>query len=189
MFSNKFALNLIISLAVIFTLASCSNKATTTAIVAKTTKANSQLIALDVYKSPNYACCKKKLSHLNENSFESRFFSNDYLSDIKNDRGIAPRSRSCHSVTSTDGYIFEADEPTKFIQQFMQAILRVDVMGLSDPAMPASLPGMEVDDKFQPVYRLHFKIPIEVERVYVSLLKPDSTHKVYAHVQSYKEQF
>ena len=180
MFSNKFTLNLITTLVVVCTLASCSDKAvlaikTDTSVTAKTQKLKLPSIALDVYKSPNCGCCKKWLSHINDNGFESKVYSNDDFSVIKNEKGIAPRYRSCHTAISTNGYVFEGHVPAKFIQQFMQAKQAVDVIGLSVPAMPVGSPGMEVDDKFQP-YR-------------ILLLKSDGTSEVYAHVQSYKEQF
>ncbi|MFT6690215.1 MAG: hypothetical protein ACJAXH_000726 [Colwellia sp.] len=180
MFSNKFTLNLITTLVVVFTLVSCSDKAvlatkTDTSVAAKSQKLKLPSIALDVYKSPNCGCCKKWLSHINDNGFESKVYSNDNFSDIKNEKGIAPRYRSCHTAISTNGYVFEGHVPAKFIQQFMQAKQAVDVIGLSVPAMPVGSPGMEVDDKFQP-YR-------------ILLLKSDGTSEVYAHVQSYKEQF
>ncbi|MFQ3195375.1 MAG: hypothetical protein ACI9N3_002209 [Colwellia sp.] len=177
MFSNKFTLNLITTLVVVFTLASCSEKtapAATTA-TAKTQKLKLPSIALDVYKSPNCGCCKKWLSHINDNGFESKVYSNDDFSVIKNEKGIAPRYRSCYTAISTNGYVFEGHVPAKFIQLFMQATQAVDIIGLSVPAMPLGSPGMEVDDKFQP-YR-------------ILLLKSDGTSEVYAHVQSYKEQF
>ena len=180
MFSNKFTLNLITTLVVVFTLVSCSDKAvlatkTDTSVAAKSQKLKLPSIALDVYKSPNCGCCKKWLSHINDNGFESKVYSNDNFSVIKNEKGIAPRYRSCHTAISTNGYVFEGHVPAKFIQQFMQATQAVDVIGLSVPAMPVGSPGMEVDDKFQP-YR-------------ILLLKSDGTSEIYAHVQSYKEQF
>jgi len=180
MFSTKFTLNLITTLVVVCTLASCSDKTalatkTDTSVVAKSQELKSPSIALDVYKSPNCGCCKKWLSHINENGFESKVYSNDDFSVIKNEKGIAPRYRSCHTAISTNGYVFEGHVPAKFIQQFMQTTQAVDVIGLSVPAMPVGSPGMEVDDKFQPYQIL--------------LLKSDGTSEVYAHVQSYKEQF
>jgi hypothetical protein len=180
MFSKKFTLNLITTLVLVFTLASCSDKTalattTDTSVAAKTEKLKAQSIALDVYKSPNCGCCKKWLSHTNDNGLESKVYSNEDFSVIKNEKGIAPRYRSCHTAISANGYVFEGHVPAKFIQQFMQATQAVDVIGLSVPAMPVGSPGMEVDDKFQPYQIL--------------LLKSDGTSEVYAHVQSYKEQF
>lgn len=180
MFSNKFMLNIITTLVVACTLASCSDKAalvtkTDTSVVAKTEKLKLPSIALDVYKSPNCGCCKKWLSHINDNNFESTTYSKYDFSVIKNGKGIAPRYRSCHTAISTNGYVFEGHVPAKFIQQFMQTTQAVDVIGLSVPAMPVGSPGMEVDDKFQP-YR-------------ILLLKSDGTSEVYAYVESYKEQF
>ncbi|TWX70175.1 DUF411 domain-containing protein [Colwellia sp. C1TZA3] len=172
MFSNKFPLKFITTFVVVIALASCSDKEAATA---KTHKATSQSIVLDVYKSPTCGCCKKWISHINDNGFESKVHSSQNFSVIKEEKGIAPRYRSCHSAISKEGYVFEGHVPAKFIQQFMQETHTDDVIGLSVPAMPVGTPGMEVDDKFQP-YR-------------VLLLKSNGTDEIYANVQSYKEQF
>ncbi|WP_223271578.1 DUF411 domain-containing protein [Colwellia hornerae] len=132
-------------------------------------------IVLEVYKSPTCGCCKKWISHINDNGFASKVHSYQNFSAVKDEKGIAPRYRSCHTAISKDGFAFEGHVPAKFIQQFMKETHSDDVIGLSVPAMPVGSPGMEVDDKFQP-YK-------------VLLLKSDGTHKIYANVQSYEEQF
>ncbi len=174
MFSNKFALKVIITFTIVIALTSCSE----VEIVSDTSqsqKINPQAIVLNVYKSPTCACCNKWISHINENGFESKVHSSQNFSIIKNEKEIAPRYRSCHTAVSKNGYVFEGHVPAKFIKQFITETHANDVIGLSVPAMPVGTPGMEVDDKFQP-YR-------------VLLLLSDGSHKIYAEVQSYKEQF
>lgn len=174
MFSTKLTLKVIAAFTVVIALASCSEKE----VVAKTTQTQStqeQSIVLDVYKSPTCGCCKKWISHINDNGFESKVHSSQNFSVIKDKKGIAPRYRSCHTAISKDGYVFEGHVPAKFIKQFMKEVHAHDVIGLSVPAMPVGSPGMEVGDKFHP-YK-------------VLLLKSDGTYDVFATVQSYEEQF
>jgi len=134
-----------------------------------------QRVVLDVYKSPSCGCCEKWIKHIDESGFQSNVYNELDISVIKNKKGIAPRYRSCHTVISKDGYIFEGHVPAKFIQQFLTEPHATNVLGLSVPAMPIGTPGMEVNDKFQP-YR-------------VLLLKSDGSFDTYANVQSYQEQF
>jgi len=174
MFSNKFTLKNIAIFTVVIALASCSDD-DEIANATQLQSAKLQSIVLDVYKSPTCGCCKKWISHIKDNGFESKIHSSQNFSFIKDKKGIEPRYRSCHTAISNDGYVFEGHVPAKFIQQFMKETHADDVIGLSVPAMPVGTPGMEVDDKFQP-YR-------------VLLLKSDGTHEIYANVQSYEEQF
>lgn len=172
MFSNKFMLKVFVALTSVTLIVSCSKSE-----VAKSETQNlkPQAVVLDVYKSPTCGCCKKWVSHLNDNGFQSKIHNKRDISVIKEKKGIEPRYRSCHTAFSKDGFIFEGHIPAKFIQQFMKKTHADDVLGLSVPAMPAGSPGMEVGDKFQP-YR-------------VLLLKSDGTYEIYATIQSYKEQF
>lgn len=176
MFSNKYSLKVIARFIVVISLASCSDKNTTLANANNQNQnAKSQSIVLDVYKSPTCSCCEKWISHLNKSGFESKVYSFQNFSVIKDEKGIEPRYRSCHTAVSKNGYVFEGHVPAKYIQQFMKESPADGVIGLSVPAMPVGTPGMEVDDKFQP-YK-------------VLLLKSDGTYEIYANVQSYEEQF
>ena len=174
MFSNKFTLKVIATFVVVFSIASCSDDQVITQAI-EPPKMMSQNIVLDVYKSPSCGCCKKWISHINDNGFSSKVHSFDDFPVIKDEKGIEPRYRSCHTAISNDGYVFEGHVPAKFIHQFMQESHKDDVIGLSVPAMPVGTPGMEVENKFQP-YR-------------VLLLKQNGSYETYANVQSYEEQF
>jgi len=174
MFSNIFTLKVIAAFAVVVSLASCAEDK----VEPNTTlpaEVKSQSIVLDVYKSPTCGCCKKWISHINENGFESKVHSYQNFAVIKDKKGIEPRYRSCHTAVSKDGYVFEGHVPAKFILQFLKETHADDVIGLSVPAMPVGTPGMEVNDKFQP-YK-------------VLLLKSDGSYEIYTKVQSYEEQF
>jgi len=174
MSSNKFTLKLVAIFALVFVIAGCSDK-TAAVDSAKTPNLQSKTIHLEVYKSPTCGCCEKWLDHIHDRGFESKIHNFHDLSVTKEEQGIAPRYRSCHTAISPDGYAFEGHVPAKYIQQFLQQKHASDVIGLSVPAMPIGTPGMEVADKFQP-YR-------------ILLLKTDGSYEIYAHIQSYKEQF
>jgi len=174
MFSNKYLVKVIVTFTMVIALMSCSDEAGVTS-VAQLQNTGSPSIFLDVYKSPTCACCNKWISHINESGFESKVHSSQNFSVIKDEKGIAPRYRSCHTAVSSDGYVFEGHVPAKFIQQFLTETHTDDVIGLSVPAMPVGTPGMEVNDKFQP-YK-------------VLLLKSNGSYQIYASVVSYKEQF
>ena len=174
MFSNKFTLKVIVTLMLAFALSACSDDAGMLNATQEK-NAHSTSVVLDVYKSPTCACCNKWINHINENGFESKVHSSQNFSVIKNEKEIAPRYRSCHTAVSKEGFVFEGHVPAKFIKKFITETHASNVIGLSVPAMPVGTPGMEVDDKFQP-YR-------------VLLLLSDGSHKIYADVQSYKDQF
>jgi len=174
MFSNKYIVKVIVTFTMVIALIGCSDEAGVQN-VAQLQNTGSLSIILDVYKSPTCACCNKWISHINESGFESKVHSSQNFSVIKDEKGIAPRYRSCHTAVSRDGYVFEGHVPAKFIQEFLTETHTDDVIGLSVPAMPVGTPGMEVNDKFQP-YK-------------VLLLKSNGSYQIYASVVSYKEQF
>ena len=174
MFSKKIILKVVAAFTLVVAIASCS-KEEATAATPKSQNAKSQPILLEVYKSPTCGCCKKWISHVDGNGFQSYVHNRSDISVIKDKRGIEPRYRSCHTAISKDGYVFEGHVPAKFIQQFLKEKQDSDVIGLSVPAMPLGSPGMEVGDKFHP-----YKI---------LLLKSDGSYDIYASVQSYEEQF
>ncbi|MCW8834159.1 MAG: DUF411 domain-containing protein [Colwellia sp.] len=178
MFSTKLTLKCCATFVLVIILTSCSDNTkdnTKTADSAKTQITQQQAIALAVYKSPTCGCCKKWISHIDDNGFQSKAHNVQDISFIKEKYSIAPRYRSCHTAISKEGYVFEGHVPAKFIQQFLKEQHGKDIIGLSVPAMPLGSPGMEVDDMFHP-YK-------------VLLLKSDGSYEVYANVQSYEEQF
>lgn len=172
MFSTKAPINALIAFATVIFITSCTDSET---VNPETSSVKPHPIILDVYKSPTCGCCKKWISHVDENGFQSKAHNRRDTSVIKDKKGIAPRYRSCHTAISKEGYAFEGHVPAKYIQQFLKEKHADDVIGLSVPAMPVGSPGMEVKDKFQP-YK-------------VLLLKSDGSYDVYAVVDSYKEQF
>jgi len=172
MFSNKYIFKVLAILVTVTLIASCSESKVSRAEIQNSKQ---QTVVLDVYKSPACVCCKKWISHLDGNGFQSKVHSRRNISVIKEEKGIEPRYRSCHTAISKEGFIFEGHIPAKFIQQFLKESHSNDVLGLSVPAMPVGSPGMEVGDKFQP-YK-------------VLLLKSDGSYEIYSTVNSSEEQF
>ncbi len=172
MFSSKSLLKALTALAAVTLIASCSDSET---VKSETQSAEPHPIVLDVYKSPTCGCCKKWISHVDDNGFQSKVHNRKNIFVIKKDKGIEPRYRSCHTAISKNGYVFEGHIPAKFIQQFLNEKHPDNVIGLSVPGMPLGSPGMEVGDKFQP-YK-------------VITLKSDGSYEIYADITSSQEQF
>jgi len=172
MFSNKTLFKALAILATVTLIANCSESEVARSEIQYSTQ---QTVVLDVYKSPTCGCCKKWISHLDDNGFQSKVHDRRDISIIKEQKEIEPRYRSCHTAISKEGFIFEGHIPAKFIQKFIKETHPDSVLGLSVPGMPVGTPGMEVGDKFQP-YK-------------VLLLKSDGTYETYANIYSYEEQF
>lgn len=139
-------------------------------------KSNAEVkpIELLVYKTPTCGCCKKWISHIEDEGIiaDSKDFRN--ISNIKTKYGINPNYRSCHTAVTRNGFVFEGHVPAKFIKQFLSE-KHDNAIGLSVPAMPIGSPGMEVGERFMPYNVLVFF--------------KDGTSKVYAKVNTYEEQF
>ncbi len=137
-------------------------------------KTHTSPIELMVYKTPTCGCCKKWISHIEDEGIiaYSKNFHN--ISPIKSKLGIKPNYRSCHTAVSKEGFVFEGHVPAKYIQQFLSE-KHSNAIGLSVPAMPVGSPGMEVSDRFMPYNIL--------------ILFNDGTSEVYHKVNSYEEQF
>jgi len=64
-------------------------------------------ITLTVYKTPSCGCCKKWISHLEQNNIVSAAENYDDLTGIKKRYGIKPEHYSCHTAVSEQGFVFE----------------------------------------------------------------------------------
>lgn len=134
---------------------------------------------LTVFKTPTCGCCTKWLDHLAQSGIPNHGENLSSLAQLKSDKKIQPKYRSCHTGVSKNGYVFEGHVPAKYIKQFLDNPPD-NAIGLSVPAMPIGSPGMEVDDghggsKFMPYQ--------------VLLLKQDGTAEIYADVTRYSSQF
>ena len=139
-------------------------------------KSNAEVkpVELLVYKTPTCGCCKKWISHIEDEGIiaDSKDFQN--ISSLKTRFGIEPNYRSCHTAVTKNGFVFEGHVPAKFIKQFLSE-KHDNAIGLSVPAMPIGSPGMEVGDRFMPYN--------------VLILFKDGNSKVYAKLNTYDEQF
>ena len=144
-----------------------------TSLANESIKSN-QAIELLVFKTPTCGCCSKWITHIEDQGIIAYSEDHTDISPIKNKLGIKPNHRSCHTAITKEGFAFEGHVPAKFIKQFLSES-HPNAIGLSVPAMPVGSPGMEMGDKFMP-YK-------------VLILFSDGTSKVYAKVNSYKEQF
>lgn len=131
---------------------------------------------LSVYKNQQCGCCGKWIEHLEDLGFQVDAHNKEIseLNAIKNEHGVAPPIRSCHTGVYQNKYVFEGHIPAKYISKFLLEKPE-GAIGLTVPGMPVGSPGMEVGNKFSPYDIL--------------LIKADGTHEVYAHVDSYNAQF
>jgi len=140
----------------------------------QTISQQSNLPVLEVYKRATCGCCKKWISHLEENGFHTATHNKSNLSSLKAEKGIKPQFQSCHTAISKDGYVFEGHIPAKFIQKFL-AEKPEGAIGLAVPAMPLGSPGMESGDDFSPYTIL--------------MLMADGSSKTYAQIKTLQEQY
>ena len=131
-------------------------------------------VALAVYKSPTCGCCGDWIEHLEERGFITETHHPENLSALKDDKGVPPEARSCHTAVSAQGYLFEGHVPALFIRRFLQAP-PAGARGLTVPGMPIGSPGMEIDDKFTPYDIL--------------LVNADGSTEVFASIARYQDQF
>ncbi len=128
---------------------------------------------LKIYKSATCGCCKKWISHLDDNRIKQSSENNDQMSIIKDKYGIDKKYRSCHTAVSKDGYVFEGHVPAKFIKKFLKQKPK-GAIGLSVPGMPVGSPGMEYNNKFMPYE--------------VLVLNKDGSSEVYATINNAFQQ-
>jgi hypothetical protein len=96
--------------------------------------------AITVYKTPTCGCCKKWVSHLEENGFTVESIDMNDLRMIKSMSGISPQNASCHTA-KVGGYVVEGHVPADDIKRLLAE--RPDIRGLAVPGMPMGSPGME----------------------------------------------
>lgn len=93
-----------------------------------------------VYKSPTCGCCKKWISHLEQNGFKVTAKDMQDVTPVKIKNGLTPPLASCHTAL-VDGYVIEGHVPAGDIKRLLKE--RPAVKGLSVPGMPVGSPGME----------------------------------------------
>ena len=100
--------------------------------------ANAEVVT--VYKSATCGCCKKWVSHLEDNGFDVNANNRNDMTSIKQKHGVAQNLQSCHTAI-VNGYVIEGHVPASDIQLLLAE--RPDIHGLTVPGMPMGSPGME----------------------------------------------
>ena len=105
-----------------------------------------------VYMSPTCGCCKKWVSHLENNGFEVESIYEDNMRSIKTQYKISQKNTSCHTGV-IGSYFIEGHVPLEAINKLLKE--RPDIDGLALPGMPIGTPGMP-GDKEEPyvIYQL-----------------------------------
>lgn len=93
-----------------------------------------------VYKSPTCSCCKKWVTHLENQGFEVKTKNINNLQPIKNKHGVQQKFQSCHTA-KIGKYFIEGHVPAKDIKKLLKE--QPDIKGLAVPGMPMGSPGME----------------------------------------------
>lgn len=149
-------------------LTACSDSANTEskkATVAETT----ELVQLDVFKSPSCGCCGRWVDHIESNGFDTITHHPNDLNEVKSKLGVTPKYQSCHTAVSKEGYVFEGHIPADVMQRFL-AEKPDNALGLAVPGMPVGSPGMEMGNKR--------------DDYDVLLLKKDGSSSVYERIRS-----
>ena len=94
-----------------------------------------------VYKSPTCGCCKKWISHLEDNGFRVKAVDMNSVMPIKRQYGIGNSTASCHTAL-IDGYVIEGHVPASDIKRLLKD-KPGHIRGLAVPGMPVGSPGME----------------------------------------------
>jgi hypothetical protein len=95
-----------------------------------------------VYKSSTCGCCKKWVSHLEQNGYtvEVHNQNRNKLSSIKAEMGVPRGLQSCHTA-KIGGYVIEGHVPADVIARLLKE--KPQIKGLAVPGMPMGSPGME----------------------------------------------
>lgn len=94
---------------------------------------------ITVYKSSTCGCCAKWVDHLRANRFEPAVHDREDMESLKDELGVPPEVRSCHTA-AVAGYLIEGHVPASDIRRLLAG--RPKVAGLAVPGMPTGTPGM-----------------------------------------------
>ncbi|MDH5593409.1 MAG: DUF411 domain-containing protein [Gammaproteobacteria bacterium] len=106
---------------------------------------SAEKVEITVYKSATCGCCKKWVSHLEENGFEVISHDVSDVNVIKQKYGVRQDLASCHTAM-VNGYVIEGHVPASDIKRFLSNPV-TNAIGLTVPGMPMGSPGMEGDRK------------------------------------------
>lgn len=101
-----------------------------------------------VYKSPTCGCCKKWITHLQDNGFKVKGQDMRNVTPKKIEFGITPQTASCHTGV-INGYFIEGHVPAADIKRLLKEKPK-NIKGLTVPGMPIGSPGMEQGNRKDP---------------------------------------
>ena len=130
-------------------------------------------VSATVYKDANCDCCEGWIDHAQSNGLSATAEHPKDLALFKDHSGVPEEMRSCHTVVTSNDYVFEGHVPAKYMAQFVQNP-PVQALGLAVPGMPVGSPGMEYQNKFEPYQ--------------IMQLNKDGTTQVYADIDSVQQQ-
>ncbi|UJJ31454.1 DUF411 domain-containing protein [Halopseudomonas maritima] len=105
-----------------------------------------QAASIDVYRDPNCGCCHAWIEHLEENGFEVTDHVTPHVVALKQQLGITPDLRSCHTAVYK-GMFIEGHVPAS---DMLAIEADSGLRGLAVPGMPIGSPGMEMGDRQDP---------------------------------------
>ncbi len=108
--------------------------------VAQMAAAEKSAAKAQVYRSASCGCCKKWVSHLQQNGFAVTDSVVDDINAVKTQLGLPLALGSCHTAV-VDGYLVEGHVPAEDIRKLLET--KPAVRGIAVPRMPAGSPGME----------------------------------------------
>jgi hypothetical protein len=109
------------------------------AVPAAWARQDSNVVLMDVWKSPTCGCCKDWVTHLESNGFKVRTHDEGNTA-VRQRLGVPVRLGSCHTA-SVGGYAIEGHVPAREIHRLLKD--RPAAIGLAVPAMPIGSPGMD----------------------------------------------
>jgi len=102
--------------------------------------ADTEVIKMQVWKTPTCGCCKAWVTYLEERGFEVETFDLPEVTSIKRALGLTdPNLHSCHTA-KVGGYIVEGHVPERDIRRMLKE--QPEIAGLTAPGMPMMSPGM-----------------------------------------------
>jgi hypothetical protein len=96
---------------------------------------------LTVYKDPNCGCCQQWIKHMRSNGFSVRVENRTRaaMQKIKDNLGIPPKARSCHTALLGQ-WVIEGHVPAGSLLRAMKKLENPAL--LTVPGMPIGTPGM-----------------------------------------------
>lgn len=120
-----------------------------TAIGSAGASADSEQLAITVYKLAGCVCCERWVEHLRQHGFEVTAVEKprDELEVIKRRLGVSKELESCHTAM-IDGYVIEGHVHADAIRRLVDEAPQTT--GLAVPGMIAGTPGMpsEIDPDY-----------------------------------------